>query len=351
MNKFDAQDRGEPILAITMGDPCGIGPEVIVKTLAAGGHGCRWVVVGDAGWMQETAARFVPSVHVRKIGALGEAIFDGQTIEVLDCKTENTEPFVHGKASPRGATAALLALEWAVQAARDGAVDGIVTGPIQKESMQKIGFGFPGHTEFFAERAGVSSFGMMMVGGGLSITLATIHLALREAIEQINPDLVLKMIGLTDRAMKIDFGRKAPRIAVAALNPHAGEAGLFGDEERRKIAPAVQAAQLDGIDVSGPYPADTLFWRAKRGEFDAVVALYHDQALIPIKLLAFGDAVNVTLGLPFVRTSVDHGTAYDIAGRGVADPGSFQSALTLATQMAKNRRDGQAKTHAATPTG
>jgi 4-hydroxythreonine-4-phosphate dehydrogenase len=342
MRVRDVKDRNEPVLAMTMGDPCGIGPEVIVKTFAEGIGGCRSVVVGDAGWMQEAAARFAPSISVRKIAALSEARFDGQTIEVIDCKTDNTEPFMCGKASQRGATAALLALEWAVQAARDGEVDGIVTGPIHKEAMQKIGFGFPGHTEFFAERAGVTSFGMMMVGGGLSITLATIHLALREAIGQISPDLVLKMIRLTDQAMKIDFGRKAPRIAVAALNPHAGEGGLFGDEERRKILPAVQAAQLDGIDVSGPYPADTLFWRAKRGEFDAVVALYHDQALIPIKLLAFGDAVNVTLGLPFVRTSVDHGTAYDIAGRGVADPGSFRSALTLAIEMAKNRRSERA---------
>ena len=326
----------KPIIAITMGDPCGIGPEVIVKALATGTFDCQPVVVGCAAWIQQAAKMFAPSLVVRPIASLSDAAFDSRAVDLLDIPTSDDSIWTYGTPHPAAATAAQAALECAVQMAIAGEVDGLTTGPIHKAAMQQIGFAFPGHTEFLAHRAGVESFGMMMVGGGLKITLATIHLSLRKAA-RVRKEQIVSAIRLTHQSMRRDFGLPQPKIAVSALNPHAGEAGLFGDEERLEVAPAVAAAQAEGIGASGPYPADTLFHRLKSGEFDAAVALYHDQALIPIKLLAFGDAVNVTLGLPFVRTSVDHGTACDIAGRGIADPGSLRAALSLACVMARHR--------------
>ena len=326
----------KPIIAMTMGDPCGIGPEVIVKALAMGTFDCRPVVVGCAAWMQQAAKRFAPSLVLRPIVSLADAVFDPRAVDLFDIPTSDDSSWSYGSPHPSAATAAQAALECAVRMAMNGEVDAIATAPIHKAAMQQIGFAFPGHTEFLAHRAGVESFGMMMVGGGLKITLATIHLSLRKAA-RVRKEQILTAIRLTHQSMQRDFGLSQPKIAVAALNPHAGEAGLFGDEEHLEVTPAVSAAQTEGIGASGPYPADTLFHRLKSGEFDAAVALYHDQALIPIKLLAFGNAVNVTLGLPFVRTSVDHGTAYDIAGHGIADPGSLRAALSLACDMARHR--------------
>ncbi len=331
----------KPIIAITLGDLCGIGPEVIVKALSDDTlyAVCRPFVVGHAGWMDQAAARFAPSLSLRAITSLSEARFGAGMLEVLSSPHPiDLTGLEYGRPDLRAAAVAFSALTRAADMALSGEIDGITTAPIHKAQMKQVGFPAPGHTEFLADRSGTKSFGMMMVGGGLKITLATIHLALREAV-QIRMASVLSAIRLTHQSMRVDFGMNQAKIAVAALNPHGGEEGLFGDEEQREVVPAVQAAQAEGIDASGPYPADTLFYHLKRGRFDAAVALYHDQALIPIKLLAFGDAVNVTLGLPFVRTSVDHGTAYDIAGRGIADAGSLKAALLLAAQMAKNRKD------------
>ena len=209
--------------------------------------------------------------------------------------------------------------------------------------LLRAGYPFEGHTEFLAALADAPNVGMLMVGGGLRIMLATTHVALRELPKRLTTEKVLTAIRLTARVMADWFGRPEAAIGVAGLNPHAGDHGRFGDEEARIIAPAIARARRAGIRASGPWPADTLFHRAHVGEFDATVAIYHDQALIPIKLLAFGQAVNVTAGLPFVRTSVDHGTAYDIAGKGVADPGSLLEALSLATELA-NRTRGSKKT-------
>ncbi len=332
----------KPTIAITTGDLCGIGPEVIVKALSDRAlHAvCRPFVIGPAEWISQAAARFSQALSIRPIQTLSEARFDADVLDVLDDPHPmDLTGLSYGQPDPRAAAAAFAALARATDMALAGEVDGITTAPIHKAQMKQVGFPAPGHTEFLADRAGIKSFGMMMVGGGLKITLATIHLALREAA-RIRKAEVLSAIRLTHRAMYRDFGIKEAKIAVAALNPHGGEGGLFGDEEQREVHPAVQAAQEEGIGASGPYPADTLFFHLRRGRFDAAVALYHDQALIPIKLLAFGDAVNVTLGLPFVRTSVDHGTAYDIAGRGIADAGSLKSALLLAAQMARHRKSG-----------
>ncbi|HIL34423.1 MAG: 4-hydroxythreonine-4-phosphate dehydrogenase PdxA [Nitrospira sp.] len=335
MNEID-----KPIIAITMGDPCGIGPEVIVKGLLDKKiyDTCRPFVIGNADWMMQAASHFAPSLDVCSIKDLKDGRFEAGMLDILDLAQElGPFPFQYGNPHPAAASMALSAIILAARMALRSEIDGIATGPIHKEQMQRIGFSFPGHTEFFADMAKTDAFGMMMVGGGLRILLTTIHLSLKEMIGQIKKERIYDAIRLTAASLERDFGCQEPRLAVAALNPHAGERGIFGDEEKREVLPAIEMAQADGIGVSGPYPADTLFYQLKQGRFDAAVALYHDQALIPIKLLAFGSAVNVTVGLPFVRSSVDHGTAYDIAGQGVADAGSLQEAVRLAVQMARHR--------------
>lgn len=333
----------KPIIAVTMGDPSGIGPEVIVKGLTEKALYtlCRPFIIGDARWMSEAAARFAPGLSVRPIKTLADARFQEGTVEVLETSRKPLPSWEYGQPHPEAARAALQAITLAGEMAMRGEIDGMATAPINKEGMKSIGFAFPGHTEFLADLAKTDRFAMMMVGGGLKITLTTIHLALREAIAQLREEMLLDAIRLTDAAMKGDFAIGTPRIAVAAINPHAGERGIFGDEEKQHLLPAVEAARREKINALGPFPADTLFYQLKTGRFDAAVAIFHDQALIPIKLLAFGNAVNVTIGLPFIRTSVDHGTAYDIAGRGIADPGSLREALKLAAQMAENRKQAR----------
>lgn len=330
----------KPKIAMTMGDPCGIGPEVIVKGLLDKTlyRHCRPFVIGDFEQMKHAARLFAPGLVLKSILKISEAQFKAGCLEVLDIQKSGRQSTLHyGQAQPRAAAMALEAIRLAAEMAKAGDIDGIATAPIHKAAMKGIGFPFPGHTEFFAGAASEKNFGMMMVGAGLRITLTSIHLPLRDAIEQLNKLDIADKIRLTDTVLKKDFGIERPRIAVAGLNPHAGEEGLFGEEERREVLPALALAQDEGIDARGPYPADTLFHQLHQGRFDAAVALYHDQALIPIKLLAFGKGVNITLGLPFIRSSVDHGTAYDIAGKGIADPGSMQEALKLAASMARHR--------------
>lgn len=333
----------KPLIAITMGDPCGIGPEVIVKGLLDKElyDACRPFVIGNADWMKEAAARFAPALEICPMEDPKEGHFETGMLDVLDLAPEqDLSQLQYAKPHPAAASLALRAMTLAARMALRNEIDGIATAPIHKEQMQGIGFSFPGHTEFFADMAKTDSFGMMMVGGGLRILLTTIHLSLKEMIGKIRKERIYDAIRLTAASLERDFGFSDPRIAVAALNPHAGESGIFGNEEKREVLPAIELAQSEGIRASGPYPADTLFYQLKEGRFDAAVALYHDQALIPIKLLAFGNAVNVTVGLPFIRSSVDHGTAYDIAGQGVADAGSFQEAVRLAAQMARHRKVG-----------
>ncbi len=213
----------------------------------------------------------------------------------------------------------------------------MVTGPISKAAMHLSGYAYPGHTELLAERTGTPEVAMMLAGGAFRVVLATIHCALAEVPGRLTDEGLFRLLDLTCRALARDFGLARPRLGVAALNPHAGEGGMFGREEETVIAPAVRRAEAAGLTVQGPYPADTLFWRHSQGEFDAIVAMYHDQGLIPLKLLHFMDAVNVTLGLPIIRTSVDHGTAYDLAGTGKAHPGSLKAAILMAGEMARRR--------------
>jgi len=327
-----------------MGDPAGIGPEIIALALAdeAVYECCRPVVMGDPGIlsaaMDDLRARMGYRLTLNVIERPGdERSLPGwmDLIAVSELKDSAIQP---GWPTVAGGRAMADYIFRAVEMALRGDIAAMVTCPISKALMQEAGYAFEGHTQLIAHLTETSDPVMMLAGERLRVTLVTIHCALRDVPSLLTEDKVLKTIRMTAKALKQDFGLPTPRLAVAALNPHGGEAGLFGHEEMTVIAPAVQAAQQDGLRVEGPFPADTLFNRAVDGGYDAVVAMYHDQGLIPLKLLHFSDAVNVTLGLPIVRTSVDHGTAYDIAGTGKADPSSLKAAIRMAAAMAANRR-------------
>lgn len=329
-----------PVVGITMGDPAGIGPEVVVKALSrrAVAGMCRPLIIGSLPVLQRTArslkakARVLPvEGHEHPLGRPGE-------IPVLDPLTRPLGRIVPGRLSKRAGAAAVAFIKTAVQLAEHRCIDAIVTAPINKEGMHLAGYRYPGHTEFLAKLTRSRETGMMIVGGPLRVQFVTTHVRLRKLPSALSVAGVERAIRLAAGALRDLFGIAAPRVGVAALNPHAGEGGLFGDEERRVILPAVRRARRAGIAVAGPLPADTIFGKAARGEYDAVVAMYHDQGLIPLKVMAFGRCVNLTVGLPIIRTSVDHGTAYDIAGKGVADPGSLIEAIRLAVRLARRRR-------------
>jgi 4-hydroxythreonine-4-phosphate dehydrogenase len=258
-------------------------------------------------------------------------------LPVLDPLDQPLGRFRMGRVDRRTGAASAAFIVKAVHLAQRGVIDAIVTAPINKEALNLAGYKYPGHTELLAALTKSREAGMMMLGGPLKVMLVTTHVAHRHLADSLSPAKIGQAIRLADRALRDYFGVQRPRIGVAALNPHAGEHGLFGDEEDRVIRPACRKARAQGILASDPLPADTLFGQAARGAYDGVVAMYHDQGLIPLKLVAFGRCVNLTVGLPILRTSVDHGTAYDIAGKGVADPGSMIEAITLAAQLARRR--------------
>jgi 4-hydroxythreonine-4-phosphate dehydrogenase len=307
-----------------MGDPAGIGPEVVVRALAERPV-AEVIVFGDEGVLARAARQAgvaaPPTACIRQVTRL---------------KPDDVTPGKPNDASGRAQIAYLTA---ATDAALAGEVSALVTAPISKEWIARAGFTFPGHTEYLAARAGAREFAMMLAGPSLRVTVATTHIPLRDVPRLLTVEGIASAIWLTTHALVRNFGIAQPRVAVAGLNPHAGEAGRFGDEEERLVRPAIELARARlgaaglSATVSGPLVPDAVFRQANRGEFDAVVALYHDQGLIPLKLLHFDDGVNLTLGLPFVRTSPDHGTAYDIAGSGQARPQSFLSALDLAARL------------------
>lgn len=329
----------ERLLGITMGCPVGIGPEIILRFFAGGTRvpGYAPVVLGDVGVMRQTAAT---------LGLPGEIVpwepgtpVAPATVPVCNLSSLQATELRWGR--PDGMTGRAMAgyIEAAVRLTRGGQLAGIVTCPITKKGLQLAGYPYPGHTEMLAELCGARQFLMMMAGSRLRVALVTIHEPLRSVPDLVTRERVTECIRVTARALRTDFALPHPRIAVAALNPHGGEQGMFGREEQEIIGPAIREC-ADVGKVSGPWPPDTVFHRAAAGEFDAVVAMYHDQGLIPFKLLHFKDGVNVTLGLPLVRTSVDHGTAYDIAGQGRADCTSLQAAYALAAEIAGNREKG-----------
>jgi 4-hydroxythreonine-4-phosphate dehydrogenase len=319
-------------LAVTMGDPGGIGPEVVVKALhsAEVRDICMSVVVGDSSVIAEMVRHLKLPLKVRTIEDLEEAKHMKGTIDILDVPAAS--PFNKNRPTAEGGSACVGYIKKAVELALNKHVKGIVTAPIAKEALKMAGCRWPGHTEMLADLTGTKDYAMMLTGGPLRVILVTIHTALKNVPDSITKQKIVKTIRLAKKASGM-LGMKKPRIAVAGLNPHAGEAGMFGDEELKKIVPAIKMAAREGIAVSGPYPPDTIFHKAYKGEIDIIVCMYHDQGLIPLKMIAFDTGVNVTVGLPFVRTSPDHGTAYDIAWKGIADPSSMIEAIKLAVKL------------------
>jgi 4-hydroxythreonine-4-phosphate dehydrogenase len=340
-----------PLLAITLGDPSGIGPEIILKTLAHAEvfAACRPLVIGDvrilyraAGWLGMHYPMFelirAPEKRDSIQGGLPHIAggFHPGTIPLLDLADADPFDCPPGQVCAASGRAAVEAVCKACDLALAGAVDAIVTPPLNKEAMNLAGFHYAGHTELLAERTAAQKVTMLLTGGKLRVVHVSTHVALEEAIRRVTCARVSEVIDLAQAAC-LALGIAHPRIAVAGLNPHASEEGLFGSQEAREITPAVQAARARGLEVSGPLPPDTVFLRAANGQFDIVVAMYHDQGHIPMKLLAFDSGVNVSLGLPVIRTSVDHGTAFDIAGTGQASETSLLAAIEVAVQMVKAR--------------
>jgi 4-hydroxythreonine-4-phosphate dehydrogenase len=318
-----------PRIAITMGDPAGIGPEICVKAVAHRSvrKECLPIIVGDIGVLCRTAEflgseiRFSNAQDVDSIPVVGSS-------EKLPDYDIGVHSAVTGRASARY-------IESAVELWRLDEVDAITTAPISKKALKLGGYEYPGHTEFFAHLTNTKKVVMSFFAGDLRVVLLSTHMSLREALEKVSAENLMELIVFSSQEL-CRLLRRKPKIAVAGLNPHASEGGLFGGEEATAITPAIdQCRSKHGVDVSGPFSPDTIFLRGHRGEFDAVVALYHDQATIAVKSLSFGTAVNVTLGLPLIRTSVDHGTAFDIAGKGIADASSMIAAVLLAAELSK----------------
>jgi 4-hydroxythreonine-4-phosphate dehydrogenase len=336
-----------PLIAITMGDPCGIGPEIICKALTDSSilSEARFVVIGEEKALQETGIRLNLPLSLNIVSDIAD-ISPEVTLNVLHVINPyplSYEDIVPAKPTPKTARAVIRYIEKAVELAIDEKVDAICTAPINKALLNAHGFSFPGHTEFIKHLTGANKAVMMLAGDRLKVSLVTIHEPLRLVSELLTVDKIRETIEVTASSLETCFGICRPRVAVCGLNPHAGEGGLFGYEEQQIISPSVDYFQNQrSWEVSGPHPPDTIFYRAVKGAFDAVVAMYHDQGLIPLKLLHFEDAVNVTLGLPIIRTSVDHGTAYDIAGKGIALPSSLKAAICMASQMAKCKKATQA---------
>ena len=319
-------------LAITMGDPAGIGPEIIAKFFATG-VSAPAIVIGDAGCLERAIKALSLPLKVQTIQTPTEARFAPDVLNVL-VKSNLPADLPLGRVDARAGQAAYDYITCAIDLAVEGKIAGMVTAPIHKEALKAAGIPYPGHTEILADRSGTSDFAMMLANDELRVILVTIHVALKSVPDLITKARVLKTITLAHAACRA-YGINEPRIAVAGLNPHAGEGGLFGHEEETDIIPAINEAQAKGMKVSGPFAGDTIFMRARRGEFDIVVAQYHDQGLIPVKYMGIEQGVNVTIGLPFIRTSVDHGTAFDIAGQGIADASSLAYAFEQARLLQK----------------
>jgi 4-hydroxythreonine-4-phosphate dehydrogenase len=327
-------------LAVTMGCPAGIGPEIILKYVtSANNQKNPVVIVGDINVLEYYAAKLSLSCSFIPWIPGNDLPHEKSTIPVYESSHLAKNKITPGSFSKETAIAMVEAILLAVKGIQNNYFSGICTCPISKEALQLSGQNYPGHTEMLADLCKVNSQVMMMAGASLKVTLATIHCAVAEVPSLLNSESLLKLFQTTWHSLRNDFNISRPKIAVAALNPHAGEGGMFGDEEQRIIVPAMKNAASLGIPLQGPFPPDTVFFKANKGEYDAVICMYHDQGLIPFKLLHFDDGVNVTLGLPIVRTSVDHGTAYDIAGKGIASPNSLQAAITMAHSICTNRKN------------
>ena len=328
-------------VAITMGCPAGIGPEIILKyftSIPVNDRG-KVVVAGDIGVLEFYKKHFSIDCALRSWQPGTPVPERPLTIPVFETSHLETDGICPSTFTQKTAEAMVAAITQSVTAAQKEQLAAICTCPISKESLQLSGHRYPGHTEMLAALCQVGSQVMMMAGTSLKVTLATIHCSVAEVPSLLTIDSLVKLFTITWNSLQCDFGLKHPKIAVAALNPHAGEGGMFGNEEKDIIKPAIERVSALDIPLQGPFPPDTIFFKAAKGEYDAVICMYHDQGLIPFKLLHFDDGVNVTLGLPIVRTSVDHGTAYDIAGKGIASPESLTAAVEMAQLIASNRRN------------
>mgnify|MGYP001385367151 CR=1 FL=1 len=330
----------KPVIGITMGDAAGIGPEIIVKALtdAQMYDRCRPIVIGDAKRLERVQGIVGAELSIHPVQQVNEARFTYGTVDCLDLDLL-PEDLPFGAVSPQAGNAAYQYVAKAVELAQEKQIDAICTAPLNKEALQKGGHLYPGHTEILADLTGTEEYSMMLSAPQLKVVHLTTHVGLLKAIEMINPERTYQVIRLADETLK-RAGQNNPRIAVCGINPHAGENGLFGNgEEEEKLIPGIEKARSEGINVQGPFPADTLFFRAARGDFDIVVACYHDQGHAPVKVLGLEAGVNITIGLKggIIRTSVDHGTAFDIAGKNLADERSMKAAIRAAIELAPDR--------------
>ena len=330
------EQRRKPVLGITMGDPTGAGPEILVKALFSEEIAglCRAIVIGDAAVMRAAAEIVKIPAGIRIIKNVDEAEFANGVIEVIDLRNVNIETLVRGRVDAMGGKAAYACVEMATKLALTKEIDAVATAPLNKEALNRAGYAYSGHTEILAHLCGVNDVVMMLVAGNLRIAHVTTHVSLRQACDLVTKDRILRVLELSDRGVR-KMGVAQPRLVVAGLNPHASEDGLFGKEEKEQILPAVEAARKLGLNVTGPLPPDTAFLRAMRGEFDVAIAMYHDQGHIAMKMVSFDEGVNVTLGLPIIRTSVDHGTVFGKAGKGTARPQSMIESIKLAAIMCR----------------
>ncbi len=328
-----------PLLAITMGDPAGIGPEIVLKALRQHEvyQRCRPLVLGDQRVLERAAGWLAMEVSFERVDTPAAGRYAPGTVTLLDLANAAPEECPPGQVTAAAGRAAVEYVFRGCDLALAREVDGIVTAPLNKEAMNLAGFHYAGHTELLAERCNAERISMLLTAANLRVVHVSTHVSLEEAIRRVTRARVEQVIDLAYESCRA-LGIAEPRIAVAGLNPHASEGGLFGDQEAREIMPAVLAARARGLNVSDPQPPDTVFLRAVKGHYDIVVAMYHDQGHIPMKLLAFDSGVNVSIGLPIIRTSVDHGTAFDIAGKGIANEESLLAAIDVAVQMAHAQR-------------
>lgn len=335
------KDFSDPVVVgITAGDAAGIGPEIIIKSLPhlLDATESKFVIYCRKNIFEEAYSLFKGSFQYELYTGSEGDLPEGTRIIVADFLQHKNLKIEYGKVSTEFADDAMKYVEMATRDAMSGVIDTMVTAPINKLGVHAAGYKEKGHTEFITGIAGIYEYAMMFVGGGIKVVLLTIHLPIKDVPSKITKHSVAKKIELTANALIKWFAIKKPRIAVCGLNPHSGEGGILGDEDEKEILPAVEEAVKKGISAFGPLPADTVFNRCKKGEFDVVIAMYHDQGLVPVKALSFGKGVNVTIGMPFIRTSPDHGTAYDIAGKGIADTGSMIESIKLAIELTNNHR-------------
>lgn len=340
----------KPIIGITMGDPAGIGPEIAVKAFAEKEitNISKPILFGDAKVLKKTINDLHIHLNINPVNKVSDALFRYGTIDVYDLRNVDMNKLELGKVSAMAGNAAFEAVKTVIELALNKELDATVTGPLQKESMNLAGHKYSGHTEIFAYFTNTKKYAMLLVEENLRVIHVSTHVSLREACDIVKKERIIEVIDLLNNACKV-LGIEKPKIAVAGLNPHAGDGGLFGTEEEKEIIPAISYSKNIGIDVVGPYPADTMFTFARAGSFDGCVAMYHDQGHIPFKLVGFQwdkeenkmksvKGVNITLGLPIIRTSVDHGTAFDIAGKGIASPDALLLAVQYAVNMYFNKK-------------